>query len=87
MHDFYYQIHQQDGRIENQHLCVNDVDIFLDLTNEVRTKVKKMAGISIDQWNSQRTDKGANKVNIHRDMHEVNDAAGEYVGYIEHYEL
>lgn len=87
MNDFYFQIHQQDGRIENFHLCAINVDIYLDLTNDIRPVVKMLAGISIEAWQSQRTDKNAMKVHIHRDLHEENDAEGDYVGYIEHYEL
>lgn len=87
MHHFYYQIHQQDGTVENFHLSVNDIDIYLNMAKEVRPKVKMLTGISIEAWNQMMPDTGFIAVAIHRDLHEVNDAAGDYVGYIEHYEL
>lgn len=84
--DFYYQIYQLDGRVENHHLQVEDEDIYLDLINDVRGKCKSLETISKYEF-LIGSEPDTMRVSIYADKYQDNDAGGEYLGYIEHYEL
>lgn len=86
--EIYYQIHQLDGRIENFHLSVMDINIFLDMISDLRGKIKGINSIQKDVFrNSVRFGDTIKKVRIHDDLYKPNDAQGVYIGYLEHYEL
>lgn len=87
MTDHYFKNHHSDGRIENYHFFVDDIDTILDLLNEVQQNGKiKMEAISEGQFNAEQVGT-SQKIHLHEDKMVDGDAGGETVGWFEHYEL
>lgn len=89
--DIYYKVQHKDGRIEHYHFYAfsdDGVNAMLDLMNELnqRGKIKSLSGISRGDFMLNVTEKQG-PIDIHLDLNIPNDAQGEKIAYMEHYEL
>lgn len=94
-HHIYDKIVHKDGRIENFHYCVNDVDAILDMQNSLKKKGSQINFISEAQWEDEKSIRVKTdyefeypcKIAIHQDLEFPGDAQGAKIGYLQHYTL
>lgn len=83
----YFKIYQLDGRIENFHWMFINPDYVLDLINDLKGKVSDIVQIKEQLWEREDNRLKAVKIAVHADLNEPNDADGETLGWMEHYQL
>jgi len=89
--EIYLKIYQLDGRIENFHFSMIKIDPVLDVMNHIVATGAWFESISkeqfIDDIRFAKNIQSMEAIDIHEDKDEPNDAQGDKIGFMEHYEL
>ncbi len=87
VYHFYFKIYQLDGSTENFHWEFINPDYVLDLINDLKGKIREIVQINEKVWEREDNRRKAVKIAVHADLNEPNDADGELLGWMEHYQL